>query len=286
MQDLESIGADVAFALTVMLKQTSPQTHYLAVEGKEDYRYLQGHLSRDKVQIFITGSKTEVLKYCNLLQANHISNARGIVDRDLDDYLPVKFIYPSSLFVTQGYDLFSDIISVDPSLLSRALRNQNPSVVSRVERIRNEPIENIVRNLVLEVVRFRLVNELLDLGISFSHMAFMELMDSEFRPLPPRKVLEYFNSRRTATIDFDSLETELNLAVNSLPREIGICGGHDLVSASVAILKKGGCPNSSTHATISSVLTGHNCEKMMQMKIFKEISDWGQASSIRIFDCV
>ena len=276
---------ETLFVLITMLRQLDSKRLILVVEGFEDDAVLDGHINETNINVLISGSKIAILRLCDLLHVNHISYAVGLIDRDLDDLTGRSSSYPPNVVATHAYDLVADVLLTNPDLLLRALKSQNRDASRVVESTCSGSISDVVFQLVISLSVLRLLNESFDFGLSFVNFPFFKILNSDYSVKSSEEILVFANIRSSSTVEFSEIEPHLATAMHSINSDRRHCGGHDIIGASIAIMRQGGDKALSKSNLVKSISTAISCNVMVRLPIYKQIENWAASNSSAAFDC-
>lgn len=233
------VTPDSAFAWIKMQRQVDRHL-FLLVEGDDEDSILYGHLLRDEVSILVLGGKPNVLATSRLLASQPVKGVYALIDRDLDDLTGVTAGYPPNLVATRGYDLVSDIVAVRPDLFERSLRVHGKDAFEAVEAAVGVKFTDLCNQLCLKLAALRLVNDEEQLGLNLRDYPFAKLINPDFSLKDYSDAITEANSRSKVTVDVSSVEVQVRAAASRIGEDTRFCGGHDLIGAASALLRRGG----------------------------------------------
>jgi len=258
---------------------------FLLVEGDDEDSLLYGHLFGEDVSILVLGGKPNVLETSRLLASEPVKGVYAVVDRDLDDLTGVAGGYPPNLVATKGYDLVSDVVGVRPDLFERTLRVHGKDAYDAVESATGASFIEICKQLCLRVAALRLVNAEKQLGLNLRDFPFARLINHDFSLKDYSDVISEANTRSRVSIDVSSVEVQVRAATLRIGDDLRFCGGHDLLGAAAALLRRGGARSVGAAGLAASLLTASDCETIRRLPIRHSIYAWAEGFSRRAFEC-
>lgn len=279
-----SLTPDSAFAWVLMQRQVDGNL-LLIVEGDDEDVILDGHLDRGSVTLLVMGGKSNVLGASRLLLARKDRSVLAVVDRDMDDLTGGSAGYPSNVAPTRGYDLVADINHVRPELLNRAIRVHGRSAASEIERQTGVEISDIVFNLCLALAPLRLVNMERSLGLNLRDFPFDRIIRADYTPRGIEEIVNVANLRSRVDIPFEFIHVDLADAIGRIRGDRRYCGGHDLMGAASAVLRRGGASSVSSRNLAASVYTAIDCQTIVRLPVTGPIGDWAEGHSRTAFTC-
>lgn len=280
----ESLTAGSLFAHVLMQRQVDRRL-FLVVEGDDEETIFFGHAKEADMTVLAAGGKPAVLGAGKLLDSERIRGALAFVDRDLDDLTGKSASYPPTVLATHGYDLTNDVVMTRPDLLRRALRAHGKHVVAEVERYAGLDILDVVFNLAQSLAVLRLVNSEQELGLNLRNFPFHEVLTEDYLPQNFTCLLRCANGRSSVNIKIEALTPHLSEALMRLNDDRKHSGGHDLMSAAAAVLRKGGAPRARAENIAASIYTAVSCDTVRSLPLFPGIQAWAARSSRSAFTC-
>lgn len=233
---LDSVTAESIFA-EIGMDETSPKA-FLLVEGPDENSILFGHVSADVVLI-VCGGKRNVLGAVSLAESSG-KNVYGLVDDDFDRIQGLDEQYPAHVVATGAYDLISDLVMSSSDVLRRALSAHAAPSVDEIETVSGFPIDHVVFAMTEKLAAARLAAKREKYPLIFKGYNFAPLVGEIYEPSELSCFVEHAASR---TPHF-AVDSTVHQAVQSAFSEVSLSrhtsGGHDIVSASFAILSKAG----------------------------------------------
>jgi len=278
------VTPDSAFAWIKMQRQVDHHL-FLLVEGDDEDSILYGHFLRDDVSILVLGGKPNVLATSRLLALQPVKGVYSLIDRDMDDLTGSTATYPPNLVATKGYDLVSDIVAVRPDLFERTLRVHGKDVFDAVEVSTGSKFTDLCNELCLKLSALRLVNDEEQLGLNLRDYPFAALINSDFSSKEYSDFIREANSRSKVTVDVSSVEVLVRAAASRIGGDTRFCGGHDLVGAASALLRRGGAKSVGADNLAASLFTATDCETIGRLPVKDSICDWAGKFSRAAFDC-
>ena len=280
----ESLTAGSLFAHVLMQRQVDRRL-FLVVEGDDEETIFSGHANDSDMTVLAAGGKPAVLGAGKLLHSEGTRGALAFVDRDLDDLTGKSTSYPPTVVATQGYDLANDVVMTRPDILRRALRAHGKHVVAAVEESAGLGILDIVFDLAKSLAVLRLLNDEQGLGLNLRNFPFHEVLTEEYSPQAFTVLLQCANGRSSVNIELEALTPFISDAMKRLNDDWRHSGGHDLMSAAAAVLRKGGATRVRAENIAASIYTAVSCETIRSLPLFPDIQAWATKYSRSAFTC-
>lgn len=279
---LDSMTAESIFA-EIMMDETSPKA-FLLVEGPDENSVFFGHVSADVVLI-VCGGKKKVLGAAGLAEANGCDNVYGLVDSDFDRILGLDKCYPAHVVATEAYDLISDLVMSSSDVLRRSLSAHAAAGVHVIENAWGSTIDHAVFALTSRLAGARLASMREGYPLIFKRYNFTPVVDAAYEPADMSEFLQNAACRDPHfTVDATVLQ-----AVHAAFSEVSVSrhnsGGHDIVSASYALLGKAGSQVSSK--TISGTLiSAASCQVLASLSCLGDLTTIARANSgVELLNC-
>lgn len=279
---LDSVTSDSIFS-EIMMDETSPRA-FLLVEGPDESAIFFGHVSPEVVLI-VCGGKKNVLGASSLAQANGAADVYGLVDNDFDRIRGLDQHYPAHVVATDAYDLISDLVLSSPDVLRRSLSAHGASGVSVIEDTTGASVDHAVFALTSRLAGARLAAIREGYPLIFRGYNFASVVGETYGPLD----VSIFLEQATCRDPHFSVNAAVLQSVSAAFLEIGnsrqTSGGHDIVGASVAILRKAGSQVSvkTVSGTLISVAT---CSALASLSCLQGLTAIARADSgVELFDC-
>ncbi|WP_143709998.1 DUF4435 domain-containing protein [Kocuria flava] len=279
---LESVTAESIFA-EIMMDETSPKAFFL-VEGPDENAVFFGHVSADVVLI-VCGGKKNVLGAVGLAESSGNNSVYGLVDSDFDRIRGLDRFYPAHVVGTSTYDLISDLVMSSSDVLRRSLSAHAAPGVRVIEDALGSPIDHAVFALTSRVAGARLATIREGYPFVFKSYNFTPVVGATFEPADMAAFLQHAVCRDPHfAVDATVLQ-----AVNAAYSEVSVnrhsSGGHDIVSASVALLRKAGSQVSIK--TISGTLISvASCKVVASLSCLADLTTIARADSgVELLDC-
>lgn len=279
---LDSVTAESIFA-EIMMDETSPKA-FLLVEGPDESSVFFGHVPADVVLI-VCGGKKNVLGAARLADSNGNNNVYGLVDNDFDRILGLDKNYPVHVVATETYDLISDLVMSSPDVLRRSLSAHAAPGVRVVEDASGASIDHAVFALTSRLAGARLATIREGYPLVFKGYNFASVVDATYQPADIAVFMEYVACRNQHfTLDATVLEA-VHAAYSEISGSRHTSGGHDIVSASVALLRRAGSQVSVK--TISGTLISvASCGVLASLSCLRELTTVARADSgVELLDC-
>jgi hypothetical protein len=267
-----------------MQRQVDPNL-LLMVEGDDENVILNGHLDPRSVTLLVMGGKPNVLGASRRLLVRQEQTVLAVIDRDMDDLTGQSAGYPSNVAPTRGYDLATDINMVRPDLLDRAIMVHGRSAASNIERQTGVKVSDLAFNLCLALAPLRLVNLRRNLELNLRDFPFDKIICANYDPKESEEIVRVANIRSRVSASFESIGADLDEAAGQIRGERRFCGGHDLMRAVCALLRKGGASKVSSQSLAASIYTATDCQTIELLPVSQPISDWAARHSRTAFIC-
>jgi hypothetical protein len=279
---LDSVTADSIFA-EIMMDETSPKA-FLLVEGPDENSVFFGHVPADVVLI-VCGGKKNVLGAASLAESNGNDNVYGLVDNDFDRIRGLDRHYPVHVVATETYDLISDLVMSSPDVLRRSLSAHGAPGVSVIEDTSGASIDHAVFALTSRLAGVRLAAIREGYPLVFRGYNFARVLGATYEPMDMAVFLEHAACRDPHfTVDAAVLQS-VHDAFSEIGNSRHTSGGHDIVSASVALLRKAGSQVSVK--TISGTLISvASCSALASLSCLQGLTAVARADSgVELLDC-
>lgn len=279
---LDSITPESIFA-EIIMDETSPKAFFL-VEGPDENSVFFGHVSSDVVLI-VCGGKRNVVGAVSLAESKGNSHVYGLVDNDFDRMHGLHSHYPRHVAATVSYDLISDLVMSSSDVLRRVLSAHATTGVRTIEDALESSIDHAVFALTSRLAAARLAAKRERLPLAFKGFNFAPVVSESFEPASLAQFLEHTASRNPGfAVDAKVLKAaEAAFSETSVSRHTS--GGHDIVGASVALLRKAGSQVSVK--TVSGTLVSvASCQVLASLSCLKELAAMARGDSgVELLNC-
>lgn len=279
--------ASSVFSLVMMLRQVESRL-LLLVEGDDELTLLMNHVDDDNVKLIDCHGKAAVLGAAKLLAEQGVPGALAVVDRDFDEITGKEVIYPPTVVSTDCYDLLSDILNSDPKLVRHVAWAHSRAAVQEVERTSGLPFVDVVARLCMALAILRLANEEESFGLTLRDFPFRKILSEDYMPLSLEQIAEIAIRRSKSTVSLSKVTRAAEAARERLTDGLRYIGGHDLLSATAAILHATGLKNVkelSEKAIQPSFYTAVSCERLRSLEWQRRVREWGQSYARAVFTC-
>lgn len=279
---LDSVTAESIFT-EIMMDETSPRA-FLLVEGPDENSVFFGHVSADVVLI-VCGGKKNVLGAARLAESNGNNNVYGLVDNDFDRIRGLDRLYPVHVVATETYDLISDLVMSSSDVLRRSLSAHAAPGVRVIEDASGTSIDHAVFALTSRLAGARLATAREGFPLVFKGYNFAPVVGTTYEPADMAVFLEHAACRDPHfTLDATVLQL-VHVAFSEISGSRHTSGGHDIVSASAALLRKAGSQVSIK--TISGTLISMaSCRVLASLSCLRELTTVARADSgVELLDC-
>ena len=279
---LDSVTADSIFA-EILMDETSPRA-FLLVEGPDESAIFYGHVSADVVLIVCGGKKT-VLGAVRLAECNGNSNVYGLVDTDFDRIQGVDKLYPAHVVATEAYDLIADLVMTSSDVLRRSLSAHAASGVRAIEEALDAPVDHGVFALTSRLAAARLAAKRKQYPLTFKGFNFTPVIGPGYKPANLIRFLDDAACRNPQFVVDATVLEEVEAAFSEIDVTRHTSGGHDIVGASVALLRKAGSQVSIK--TISGTLIAvASCQVLASLTCLVELTTMARTDSgVELLDC-
>lgn len=279
---LEELTADSVFS-EIMMEEPKPLGVVL-VEGPDEDAILYEHLSTGVVRI-IAGNKKAVLGAAQTAIDAGLSYVFGLVDRDFDT-LRGRDSYPPNVVATDGYDLVADLVSaLGDEALRRALNAHAAPSVRAIEAATGRGIVDVVFGLTGPLAAVRLASLRAGYPLVLRNYDFQLVLTTR---LEAADISLYVRGSKCRNPDFVVDDSVIEDVRSHLPEvaDRRYTGGHDLVSASVAVIARGGTPVTKK-AIAGNIISFATCEVLNSVSCLQKLS--ARAASVtgkQLFHCL
>lgn len=280
---LDSITPDSIYSQIFM--EEDPVRAFFLVEGPDESAVFSGHITPDVVLI-VCGGKKNVIGAARIAESKGNGHVYGLVDSDFDRLRGLDSQYPSHVLATSGYDLISDLMSSSPRVLRRSLSAHAAPGVRILETEANAPIEQVVIALTSRLAAARLASIRENYPLVFKGYSFSAVIGPAYEPADFFSFLQQA-PRRNPQFHIDATVLgAVEAAYCEVKDDTRFSGGHDIVGASAAVLRKAGAQISikTISGTLISVAT---CDVLSSLPYLAELSTMARTSSgVDLFDCL
>ena len=279
---LDSVTADSVF-VEIMMDETSAKA-FLLVEGTDENSVFFGHVAPDVVLI-VCGGKKNVLGAAGLAESNDRDNVYGLVDNDFDRFRGLDTSYCSHVVSTSTYDLIADLVMSSPDVLRRTLSAHAATGVHAIEFASGATVDHSVFALTSRLAGARLATLREGYPLVFKGYNFTPVVAATYEPADLSSFLAHAVCRDPHfTVDVGVLKT-VHTAFSEVGATRHSSGGHDIVSASIALLRKAGSQVSSK--TVSGTfISVASCAVLASLSCVQDLSAAARADSgVELLDC-
>lgn len=279
---LESFTPDSLFA-RIMMDESGARAFFL-VEGPDENSIFCEHIP-DDVSLIVCGGKENVLGTAEIVESNSHPDVYGLVDSDFDRFQEGIADYPNHIVATDSYDLIADIVLSSPRSLRRALSAHGADSVQRIEDSTGKPVDHLVFGLTTKLAAVKLAARRNQYQVSFRDYDFLPLVDRSFELPGVDEILDHGATRSPAFTPEEIHHEAARSTYVELAGRRDASGGHDIVSASLALLMRGGAkiPKKTISGTFISIGT---CQVLASLACIRQLSDMAlNDSGVDIFDC-
>jgi hypothetical protein len=280
---LDSVTAESIFA-EISMDETSPKA-FLLVEGPDENSIFFGHVSADVVLI-VCGGKKNVLGAVSLAESSRNKHVYGLVDNDFDRIQGLDKQYPAHVVATGTYDLISDLVMSSSDVLRRALSAHAAPSVRAIEDASGSSIDHAVFAITSKLAAARLAAKREKYPLVFKGYNFTPMVGATYEPANLARFLEHAACRSPHFgVDATVLQA-VQVAFSEVSVSRHTSGGHDIVGASVALLRKAGSQVSIK--TISGTLISvASCQVMASLSCLVDLTTMARAGSgVELLDCL
>ncbi|MGK3708965.1 hypothetical protein [Arthrobacter sp. IK3] len=279
---LESVTAESVFA-EIMMDESSPKA-FLLVEGTDEDSVFFGHVSEEVVMI-VCGGKRCLLGAAQLAEENGYLDVYGLVDSDFDRISGRGWMYPAHVVATTAYDLLADIVMSSPDVLRRTLSAHAAPAVATVETVRGSRIEDAVYALTSRLAAARLAALMHKYPLTFKRYDFFPVVDASYRPASLEEFVHHAASRTPSFQVDEAVVGAANHAFGKVGHSRHSSGGHDIVSASAALLRRAGS-QVSVKTISGTIIATATCEVLASLPSIQNLAAIARAhSGAELFEC-
>ncbi|MET4059409.1 hypothetical protein ABIB35_000940 [Arthrobacter sp. UYP6] len=279
---LSSITPESIFAQIMM--EEAPTAAFFLVEGPDESAVFWDHISSGVVLI-VCGGKRNVIGAARLAETNNVGDVYGLVDADFDRIRGLNSNYPTKVMATVSYDLVSDLMSFAPRTLRRSLIAHAEPGVRAIEKTSKLSIEETIYALTTRLAAARLASIREDFPLIFKGYQFSQVIGSTYEPAGLYTILEHARQRSSSfELDEDVLKS-VEIAFNEVNTGPYWSGGHDIVAASAALLRKAGSQISSK-TIAGTLIAAASCPVLTSLPYLSELTAMARANSgVDLLDC-
>ena len=279
---LDSVTADSVYS-EIMMEEPPPKA-FLLVEGPDENAIFFGHVSTDVVLI-VCGGKKNVLEAARLAESNGYNNVYGLVDNDFDRILGRDKHYPDHVVATVAYDLISDLVMSSADVLRRCLSAHAAPGVRAIEDASGASIDHAVFALTSRLAGARLATIREGYPLIFRGYNFDPVVGAAYEPADISKFLHNAACRDPHFIVDATVLQAVDVAFSEISISRHTSGGHDIVSASVALLGKAGS-QVSLKAISGTLISVASCNVVASLLCVRDLTTIARVDSgVELLDC-
>lgn len=279
---LESVTADSVF-VEIMMDETSPSA-FLLVEGPDENSIFFGHVAPGVV-LLICGGKKNVIGATRLAESQGYGNVYGLVDSDFDRIRETSSVYPSHVVATEAYDLIADLVASSPGALRRSLSAHAATGVRTIEELSDATVDHAVFALTSMLAGARLASIREGYPLVFKGYNFGAVIEATYEPAD----MKNFAAHAICRDQQFSVDGHVIGKFHEAFKEIGgnrhASGGHDIVGASVALLRKAGS-QVSVRSLNGTLISTASCGVLASLTCLQALVAIARADSdVELLDC-
>jgi hypothetical protein len=235
--------------------------------------------------LIVCGGKKNVLGAARLAESQGRNDVYGLVDSDFDRILGLDNRYPRHVVATTTYDLVSDLVMSSTDVLRRILSAHSAPSVQAIEQVSGSPIDEAVYALTSRLAATRLATMRENFPLAFKGYNFVPLVGAAYQPADLALFVEHAAHRSPDFIVDESVISAVQAAFSEISVNRHSSGGHDIVSASFALLRKAGSQISPK--TISGTLISvASCRVITSLSCLANLTAMARtASGVELLDC-
>ena len=279
---LDCLNADSVFA-EIMMDETSPKA-FLLVEGTDESAIFFGHVT-PRVVLIVCGGKRTVLGAARLAEVQGHSNVYGLVDSDFDRILGMDEQYSTNVAATETYDLVSDLVMSSSDVLRRSLSAHAATGVRAIEDASGASVDHAVFALTSRLAGARLASMREGYPFVFKGFNFGHVLGATYQPGEISSFLTHSVCRDPHfKIDATVLET-VHAAFSEVSGSRHNSGGHDIVGASIALLRRAGS-QVSANAVSGTLISVATCNVLSSLSCLQELTTSARVNSgVELLEC-
>lgn len=257
---------------------------FLLVEGDDEDAILFDHVNGHEVGVLVLGGKPNVLATAEIVARYPLPGVFALVDRDLDRLAVNSGAYPPGLVATDGYDLVADLIALRPELFRRAARVHGKAAYDSIIESWGDFL-TLCYKVCLSLAALRLINLEHSLGLNLRNFPVSSVINADLSPKELPVFIKVANDRSKTQVNPLSAAQLLSEATDRIQGDVRLCGGHDLMAAAAAMLRKNGANSVSANNLAASFITGIDCEAVGELSLVEDLCDWADGHSRVAFRC-
>ena len=279
---LEELTSDSVFSQVIM-EEPHPIA-ILLVEGPDEDTILFEHLNEGVVRI-IAGGKKAVLGAVQLAEDAGLKHVFGLVDRDFDALRGLDS-YPNNVEATVTYDLVADLVlALGDDALRRALNAHAAPSVRAVEAATSRSIVDVIFDLTFPLGAVRLASLRAGYPLVLRNYDFHHVLTESFDAADVSVYVRHSVCRQPEFIIDDTVIDDVRGHLLEVA-DRRHTGGHDLVSASVAVIAKGG-HRVAKKAISGNIMSFATCDVLAAIPCLQTLNARAAAATgLDLFDCV
>lgn len=254
---------------------------FLIVEGETDEEVYGKFIDQKNCQIILTNGKEDALELLNILESSRFDGAIGIVDKDFDGLLLVKYKF-KGIFQTDVHDL--ELMLFDSGAFQNVMRvRADKKKVAKLEK-KFGNFKSMIYRLAYPIGCLRFASLKEELSLKFKGMKY-NFFDKKFS-VDKNELVRYLVARtqKVGVTKANSLALLTNEELKNHPI-LEICNGHDICELWAIVMKK--CEKGSKKTLTSDTLEkelriAYNIEDFSKSKLYKNLKKWKRVN--RKFD--
>lgn len=278
------LTGDDIFAHILLLRGVESKV-YLVTEGPTDCALFDPHVKDELCSTIAGNGKNSVLRALSIVEEKGIRDVAGIVDRDLEA-LFTGTSTAANIFHTDLYDMEA-VAVLKADVLTRLMsaycdRDQvNAFAVTTGRTVRQAMVEVA---FVISFVRYVSVRD--GLGLNLRGFPISSCLTEDSRVDVDRFAhICCARSKYSSAVEDDVLSILASARVPEGAQLESLCCGHDLLAALCAIGQRHLGLTGSADQLHRGLRAALDCVNFLSTQIAEDLTNWGRARSLDIWNC-
>lgn len=278
----ELLTADDLFSHLMILRGVSNKK-FLLVEGDDDFGMLDPHLDETVCETIPAGGKTVVLEAAEIAQRQNLTGVGVVLDLDWAELLYPKLCQPY-VFYTDFYDIDATAFAPRQAVVGLITNNMKRDKLREVSQRGAAGLVECIVEAAKHVGALRFLSEKNRWELNLREFP-VHLMIGEGFVSDAEKLADVALKRSArAVIARDEILLELGRLLSEIEDPYRYCSGHDLLSATAAIIRRAG-EQISSKSVGASLRASFSCNDVAKSRLFSDISAWGRSLGSELLTC-
>ncbi|MFF8457163.1 hypothetical protein ACF06T_21795 [Streptomyces albidoflavus] len=278
----ELLTADDLFSHLLILRGVSNK-RFILVEGDDDYGMLDPHLDDEVCETIPTGGKSVVLEAAEIAERQSLTGIGIVLDLDWAGLLYPKICRPN-VFYTDFYDIDATAFSVRQAVIGLITNNIKREKLRAAARGGAAELLDRAIEIAKYVGFLRFLSESNRWELNVRDFPVHLAMREDFSVDPRRMVDVALSRSKRARVQAGEVLREVGSLVSEAEDPYRYCSGHDLLSATAAIIRKVG-EQVSSKSVGAALRASFSCQDVAKSRLFCDISAWGRSLGSEFLTC-